>query len=133
MTYDHDKTVVTAIERKCAIITPGPRELFIDIDSFRAKRLHDRAFAVFQTCVKCTRTVRPSPSNRWWKPWRWGRYHVVVTLPFHVTAVDRVKLQAILGSDPVRETLGYRALRKGYANPTVFYETPPVPDTYTRP
>lgn len=112
---------------------PATNELQLDIDSeeelngFRARfaRLkkilgespvtgEERAEPVGG---EATWTKRPSPSG---KP---GRYHVTVTLPREVrTHVERIVLQAVLGSDPMREVLNFRRWQHGDEQPTLFFE-----------
>ena len=63
-----------------------------------------------------TYLVRPSPSGR---P---GRHHVVVTMPRPVSPMERIALQAILGSDPIREMLSWFRIERGIEEPTIFFE-----------
>jgi hypothetical protein len=66
---------------------------------------------------EATWTKAPSPSG---KP---GRYHVTVTLPrVGMTHVERIVLQAVLGSDPMREVLNFRRWQYGDEQPTLFFE-----------
>lgn len=48
--------------------------------------------------------------------------HITITLPHPISPVERILLQAILGSDPKREMLSYVRLLKGEKNPTIFFE-----------
>jgi hypothetical protein len=95
------------------MIFPEPNELFVDIDSEVAMRRFTRTV---RHLVGVSYVVRPSPSLR---P---GRYHVVVTMPRRVTALERIALQAILGSDPTREMLSWLRRARGIVEPTVFFE-----------
>jgi hypothetical protein len=43
-----------------------------------------------------------------------GHYHAIVTLDRDVEPLERVLLQSLLGSDPIREALAYEKLKAGY-------------------
>ena len=49
--------------------------------------------------------------------------HIVVTLDHDITETERLLLQACLGSDCVRELLGYVQMKNGDAHPTLFLES----------
>jgi hypothetical protein len=95
------------------VVFPKANELFIDIDNPAAMRRFVRGVARF---TGVTFLVRPSPSGR---P---GRHHVVVTMPTEVTPMERIALQSMLGSDPVRELLSWRRIQHGIEEPTLFFE-----------
>lgn len=53
------------------------------------------------------------------------KYHITLTLDKPVTPLERIMFQVCLGSDPMRELLGYRRLMKdGDFQPTLFFEVP---------
>ncbi len=95
------------------VVFPKPDELFIDIDSPAAMRKFVRGVTHLHGV---TYVVRPSPSMRD------GRHHVVVTMPFPVTPLARIALQAMLGSDLTREMLSWLRLNRGIQEPTLFFE-----------
>jgi hypothetical protein len=43
-------------------------------------------------------------------------------MPYTVTSIERVALQAMLGSDSIREMLSWLRLRRGIDTPTIFFE-----------
>ena len=99
-----------AKEKGLVVRYPAPNELFIDIDSETARELHESLLGILGNVfgMLLPFDVTPSPSG---KP---GRYHVVVTLPRDVKdETERLMLQAMLGSDPKRELLGYMHLLDG--------------------
>jgi len=53
-----------------------------------------------------------------------GNKHVYVVLPFESTPIERIALQAVLGSDPIRELLSIRREDEGADNPSLFFEKP---------
>jgi hypothetical protein len=111
-----------AAEKGCVIVEPGARELFLDIDCEEDLDLFRRNVLRVQEDAAVLRyEVRSSPSGRG------GRYHVVVTLGRDVDPVERVLLQALLGSDRVREALSWIRARRGFEMPTIFFEKPGDP------
>lgn len=100
-----------AVSKGCVIRLPRPNELFLDIDSEeaadQARKLIKVAHAHAQISGD-TWTTSPSGAP--------GHWHVVVV--FHRDVRDeyeRVLLQAVLGSDPMRELLSWRRLGLGVA------------------
>jgi hypothetical protein len=93
----------------CVCRVPKANELFLDIDSADALEAFFKLFASFKaTEDEAEYELTPSPSGR---P---GRYHVVVDLGRPVNSpLERITLQAVLGSDPMRELLNWRRLVAG--------------------
>lgn len=60
------------------------------------------------------------------------KQHIRVFLPFNVEPVERIALQAALGSDGVRELLSLRRVRGDDPHPTLFAETPEMMKTIRR-
>lgn len=52
-----------------------------------------------------------------------GHQHARIRLPFSVTPLERIALQACLGSDGKRELLSVFDLRNGDPRPTLFFES----------
>lgn len=122
VTYDGtdiDNTVATAQAwiNNLVVVYPKPNQLFLDIDD-------DEALAKFYKVSSLLaakygrgyhRTITPSRSG--------GTHrHVTITLEKDVTPMERITLQAILGSDPLRELLSLDRLKAGCPNPTLFFE-----------
>ena len=105
-----------AAEKGCVVRYPKPNELFIDIDSLAAEDAFRCAWEIFSKHeVGATYYLRESRSL--------GHSHVIVTLSRPVADKrERILLQAILGSDPSRETLSYIEYLAGGEHPTVFFE-----------
>jgi hypothetical protein len=55
---------------------------------------------------------------------RGGNQHFTVTLKRNITPIERIALQAVLGSDPRREAHSLRRWLAGEKNPTLFFEKP---------
>jgi hypothetical protein len=112
-----DKVVERSKTTGERVIFPADDELQLDIDSeadlavYRDLRtiLTEAHFWSELSCV-------PSKTA--------GHYHVTMKLSHPVTAMERLLLQACLGSDRKRELLGYLNLTRGDQRPTLFIEPP---------
>ena len=116
-----EKTQAHAKARGQVIRLPEKNELFVDIDTKeqlqhfhrmlpRLAKHEDRLWLDFV----CT----PSRSGG-------DRLHVVVKLPRDVMSdLERIALQAILGSDPVRELISIARVKFENPHPSVFFENP---------
>lgn len=106
------------------VVYPGPDQLFIDIDSDEQLVQHLRVLAVLVehgALQVSTWSKAPSPSGQ---P---GHAHVTIQLAESVRPMDereRIFMQAMLASDPVREALSLVQLRAGEPSPVVFFELP---------
>lgn len=92
---------------KLRAVFPKPNELFLDFDT--QKQWEDfsrKAEIVMRSLPSFVYTVAWSKSG---EPHR----HVTCTIGRDVSPLERVALQAILGSDPIREALTYVRIRKG--------------------
>jgi len=100
------------------VVYPEDNQLQIDIDSDRAfdiflemKTLLEKYFAVLDVVIGYSRSGAP-------------KRHVTVTLDQPIDNYQRVALQAIMGSDRVREFLSYVQHRNGDQHPILFIEKP---------
>lgn len=120
-----DQLEEAAAARKCRIVLPRDNELQLDVDSEEQMArvrsiLGDGKSKVRDLIGIKSILVTPSPSGR---P---GRYHVTVMLNEAVAhETHRVFLQAVLGSDPVRELLAWERISKSIAPVSVFFEKLP--------
>ncbi|MCA9560694.1 MAG: hypothetical protein KC583_19235 [Myxococcales bacterium] len=110
------------------VVIPTEHELFVDIDD-------ESDLLVLDSQIE---TLNRNLAGQWVDPGakpaairtrttrsRGGNCHAVVLMPFAVTPLERVLLQAALGSDRRRELLSY--LRIKFATdrpPTLFFEVP---------
>lgn len=106
----------------CVVVYPEPNQLQIDLDSEEAFTQHERLLLEFfyrGTVVKYTMdppVVTPSKS---------GYPHRHITLSFHdhiFTEWERIGMQMMLGSDPVRERLNALRLASGIDRPCRLFE-----------
>lgn len=103
----------------CIIVKPQASELFVDIDTREQMETFDRNIQVLQRREQAVITRRtPSPSGADF------HYHIVVRLARKLEPMERVLLQAVLGSDPMRELLSWQRIGYGDTCPTLFFEKP---------
>jgi hypothetical protein len=108
----------------CTVREPAPDQLFLDIDSEEQAARCRRLIATMDRTGLIADRPRwsPSPSG---EP---GHYHVVVDLSRNVVDMrERILLQALLGSDPMRELLSWRRLEDGAPDDAIslFFERIP--------
>ncbi len=100
------------------VVLPLSNQLFIDIDDEASMARYDLNLTKVEEYVG----VRGFPVIT---PSRSGdveRKHIIVTLARDVTPMERILLQALLGSDLRRELLSYCRITIDDPNPTLFLE-----------
>lgn len=105
-----------ALKEGLRIRLPLGNQLFIDLDG-------DEDLATFEGLLKILsdnigvvdHVITPSKSGL---PHR----HIIVNLKHKVTMLERIALQACLGSDRKREILSFIELSNGDSAPTLFFE-----------
>lgn len=125
VSYEHAKENAATLGLEIKL--PKPNELFIDID-------HEKDYEVFKTQLALL--IRQEPvtivSNR---PSKSGlpKRHIVIALFRPVESeLERLVLQAALGSDRKRELLSWVRVKSGESeHPTLFFEKPGTPDVET--
>lgn len=108
-----DEARASAEAQGFTVKIPTNTELFVDVDS-------DESLSRFMSTISLIDDV-----NRWvTTPSKSGlpHRHIVVTLNRTVTHLERIALQAILGSDNRREAHSMIRLNNGDLHPTVFFE-----------
>lgn len=95
---------------------PMPCELQVDLDSLESVQTFWTLFDVIRRAIDghCIADVYPSKTD--------GHFHAVVRLPYEVSDLERVALQAILRSDPVREIRNYLRVKSNAPCPILFIE-----------
>jgi hypothetical protein len=102
------------------VVLPKDNELLIDIDSDAAEQLfHKQLTKVNEYVGVSTWTATPSKSG---EP---ERKHIIVQLQRSIAQIERIVLQAVLGSDLRRELLSYCRWTIGDPQPTLFFEKQP--------
>jgi hypothetical protein len=99
------------------VVTPKSDELFIDIDT-------EEDFKFF--CLNVLTLQKHWPMVSFvWNPSKSGgeKKHITVMMPWPMTELERVCLQACLGSDRKRELLSFISLNhEPSCKPTCFFE-----------
>lgn len=105
-----------AEEQGLHVVLPMENELFIDIDDARGKKTFDQNYDLLKETYGCTiLSARPSRSGG-------NKQHIVIAMKRAVTPVERIALQAALGSDARREAHSLRRVIEGDFYPTLFFE-----------
>jgi len=118
------RAIDLALREGLTVEFPAANELFIDIDNEHSFQMFQRQMDILVKYIGVDDggngfVVTPS---RHGLPGR----HIVVTLVKDITETERLLLQACLGSDRVRELLGYVQMKNGDPHPNLFLEaTPP--------
>lgn len=105
-----------AAEKRLIVRIPHNDELLIDIDSDADLAVWDRNYCVVDEMFGIdTYDIKPSRNKEQGK-------HIYVKLAQPITPLERVLLQAILGSDLKREALSLWRIRNNDPDPTLFFE-----------
>lgn len=103
------------------VVYPEPNQLFVDIDNEHSYRLYLNQTGILQKFVGIF-AVKENPSKSSTPD---SRYKLHITLTFDsvtFTTLERLALQAMLGSDRVREILGYVEYKGNDPTPVLFLE-----------
>jgi hypothetical protein len=106
-----------ALKSGLKVVQPKPNELQIDLDGARALRRYGMQFSILRKAGLARRwkeKIQPSK-----KP---GHVHITITLPVKIDNVQRVALQAVLGSDIRREAFNFCRVVKRNKYPIAFFE-----------
>lgn len=99
------------------VVFPEDNQLQLDIDDDASYQVWSRARNLIEKHLKINKVVEtPSKSGQI------GKWHITVDLGVSLTPEERIMLQALLGSDRMRETLSYIRFRHSDNQPTLFYE-----------
>lgn len=111
-----DDPHVTAASVGCYVEEPLENELQLDIDDERDMELVERGIKILNQQGFAAKMGRVTASMS-------GNKHARVVFPRSLSSLERVALQACLGSDRVRETLSMVRILRGLDRPaTVFFE-----------
>lgn len=119
MSDGNDNAEVKAAELGLIVVAPGPRQLLADIDTeadylylqTQISRLVSNGVAI--TITRDT----PSKSGL-------PKRHITLEVDHDISDIERIALQACLGSDRVREILSLCRVYRGTSPATVFFELP---------
>ena len=99
------------------VVEPKANQLQLDLDSARALRKYGMQFSILKRAGLTKRwreKILPSKKS--------GHVHVVIDMPHGVSNLERVALQAVLGSDIRRECFNFARVKKRNKYPIVFFE-----------
>lgn len=103
------------------IVEPAPNQLQLDLDGARAIRKYGMQWSILYRAGLTKgwkEKLQPSKKN--------GHVHVVITMPKAVDNLERVALQAVLGSDVKREAFNYCRVKKHNKYPIVLFRKEPA-------
>jgi hypothetical protein len=116
--YPLDNGLETAAAAGLKAVVAEPNQLLIDIDTkeseYKFNSIISLVASFFPLEVISDLPSRSGGDHR----------HITLTLGHSISDVERVLLQAILGSDPKRELLSYVRLLRGIEPATMFFEKP---------
>lgn len=99
------------------VIFPKPNELLIDIDDAEGLKAFERCHNILEEHFGIIGVeMKPSMSGKV------DHLHITVTLETEVNDIERIVLQACLGSDRMREILGLVMALSNDPHPTLFLE-----------
>lgn len=120
------RALTQALAEGLDVVFPQTDELQIDIDNEHSRRLFENQLMILKRFVGVLGTIStPSKSG---KP---HKYHITVKLDVKLSVPTRLGLQAMLGSDRVRELLSYVQYINGDQHPTLFLEKKNTPKQLT--
>lgn len=104
------------------VVLPKPNELFIDIDNDEDYEVYEQNLAIFKA-NELQRGLLIHVKEKVSKSGLPNR-HITLTFGRTFTALERINLQAMLGSDRKHEFLSLISLAAGHPSPTMFFEKP---------
>lgn len=108
-----------AQDENLMIVYPEDNVLQIDIDNEHSYLVFQNQMKILCNFLKVLNWIdNPSKSGL-------PKRHITVHLDKSVTPLERIALQAMLGSDRIRELLGFIRLNRGELRPTCFFERKP--------
>jgi hypothetical protein len=121
MDYDENRGIEQlqqlAEERGCDLIVADDRKLLLDLDG-GSERL-DFMYSQIDMLHRNGALPRLAAPVQTWQSRSGANYHAALWLVSPLPLVERIALQTILGSDPVREGLAYA--RRDGLNPIVLF------------
>jgi hypothetical protein len=119
--YSSQSAYDQATRENLVVFLPAANQLFIDIDNELGYAKYLRNYPLLQEFYAVT-GVAENPS----KSGDPDRRHITISLVEEISPIERLLLQAFLGSDVKREFLGLQRVKSGDPAPTLFLERTPV-------
>lgn len=111
-----EKALERAKKEGLKVVYPEKNQLQIDIDRPEDYKIWAEHRFIVERFLKIKKIVE-TPSKEA------GHWHIVVDLGVQIEPIQRILLQAVLGSDRKRELLGFVMLNNGEEKPTLFLES----------
>lgn len=112
----------------CTVLVPQANQLFIDLDDIDGNNWFNlNVGKIEEQLGPLTIEWLPSPSGAE------CHHHVVVTVSRNLSDIERIAMQAFLGSDRKREALSWVRLINDDPQPTLFYQKKPLQLETTNP
>ena len=111
-----------AQERGLTVRTAGSQEIFLDLDTPESRRRFYAMLPILQKNFKVKNWFAEYSSSR--------NIHVTINMDEYILQDARLALQAILGSDPVKEMLTLRRSMDNIQGAVMLFRTP-VPESAT--
>lgn len=119
MDYDWEKeksNIAAAQAAGFLIVRGNENTLLLDLDTSAGLEQFHRMYEMVDSKFKIL-------SSETWKS-KSGHSHVKLLIREALSAAQRIALQAVLGSDPKRETFGVYKLTKGVEEPSILFRPP---------
>ena len=102
------------------LVEAGPHDIFVDIDQAGDLYVLEAVLPILQDAEFSVTLMKTTYSQH-------GGKHVWLRASRDLTDLERLFLQAVLGSDRKREALGFVRVMRGTRPVTVFFEVPEPP------
>lgn len=119
--YTEEEAKALAAESGCECMFPEKCELFLDVD-VKVRSNADRIIRRVWSAMVENGVV--SSGNAQFTTSKGGNIHVYLHTTFPLDHLTRIALQAMLGSDPIKELLSLRRLEEGSTIPVLLFELP---------
>ena len=117
--YDWKKekaNITTAEDAGFVIVRGNDNTLLLDLDTAQGAAQYSQMYEMVDSKFGVL-------SSETWKS-KSGHTHVKLLIRESLPAASRIALQAVLGSDPKRETFGVYKLTKGVPEPSLLFRPP---------
>jgi hypothetical protein len=108
------EAIVWGHDHDLDVLFPTDHELFLDIDTADDRATFERNRDLIDAAYGIEKVVQTYSRS--------GHCHLFITLREPVSVIERIALQAVLGSDRRREAHSMRRFFEGEATPTLFFE-----------
>lgn len=116
--HTYEASVGIAKDLGLDVVLPEANELFLDIDNEDDYKVFVEVSAILKDYIIAWHSA-PSKSGL-------PKRHIKVQFSRDVNPIERIMLQALLGSDRKHEAHSIVAYINGHTNPTMFFEKPKV-------